>query len=276
MRTFVSMMIVLSAILLSVKPGLTDDKELQNQRGSVAYQKASTNKPKPIAKNATVVLNDSDYAITGKESLAAVGLPDSSRVLVGSESKIQLSFFNQAEGNNAKFIVYNGRVRFTVQHPAGAQANYIFQTATGTVGVRGTQGDIAVDNAGTLRVNVYEVCDPNLPVTVTTKDGKVQKLLAGQTLLAQVVNGIIQTKIEDLTQQLIDQFSPDFGVPTSWDDLKSRLANEAQSRAGGALDNATGGMGGQVVSGIGGLFKHKSAATPTPEPSAASASCSHN
>lgn len=267
MRTFTAALALL-VVVCALQARAGDDKQLQNMKGAVSFQTRNA-AAKPLAQNATVVLANNDYAITGPSSLAAVGLPDSSRVLVGSESKIQLGFFNQAETTTANFIVYNGKVRFIVQHPQGAKANYTFKTPTASIGVRGTEGDIESDG-NSLRVNVYEVCDKSEPVTVTTKDGKSFTLLAGQSLLAQLVNGIIKTQIDQLTQQMIDQFSPDFGVPTSWDALQAQAVGMAKSQASSALDNATGGYGSAVA----GMFGHKSS-TPTPSPSPKSDTCSH-
>jgi len=250
------------------------DKELMNSKGSVSYATA-TGKPTTVAPNAAVVLADQDYAITGTASLATVGLPDSSRVLVGSESKVQLAFFNQAEATNAKFLVLNGKVRFVVQHPQGAKANYTFQTATGNIAVRGTEGDIDV-NGNTLQVNVYEVCDASQPVVVTTRDGQSFTLTPGHSLIANLVNGIVQAQIQNLTQQMIDRFSPDFGVPTSWDAAKGQIIGYAAGQAGGAIDNATGGYGSAVVgAAVSGLFGHHKA-TPSPSASPPSESCSHS
>lgn len=247
------------------------DKELQNSKGSVSYQ-APNGKPKIVALNASVALEDQDYAITGDASLATVGLPDSSRVLVGSASKVQLASFDQAEGTTARFVVV-GKVRFIVEHPAGAKADYTFATATGSVAVRGTEGDIDV-SGNTLQVNVYEVCDPSEPVTVTTRDGQNFTLAPGQSLLANVVNGVVRAKVQQLTQQMIDQFSPDFGVPTSWDAAKGEVVGYATSQASSAIDSATGGYGSQVVGAVSGLFGHHKA-TPSPSPSPASESCRH-
>lgn len=262
MRTLLLSCIAATVVLLSTGPALADDKQLQNQKGQVSYQKPS-GKAVTLAKDAAIVLGDKDYAITGADSLAAVGLPDSSKVLVGSESKVQLAFFNQAEGNNAKFIVFNGRVRFTVQHPAGAKANYTFTTPTATIGIRGTEGDIESSTSST-RVNVYEVCDPSLPVVVTTKDGKHYDVSQGQSLVTEVVSGVVKARVETLTQQMIDQFSPDFGVPTSWDAAQGRVVGMAS----GKLDAATGGFGSQI---LGGFLSHRAKATPTPP----STSCAH-
>jgi FecR protein len=269
--------IVVAALLIglfasAIPTQAAADKELQNSKGSVSYQ-TSSGKPTPLAPNAVVSLADKDYAITGDESLATVGLPDSSRVLVGSQSKVQLAFFNQAAATNAKFLVFNGKVRFIVQHPQGAKANYTFQTATGSVAVRGTEGDIDI-NGNSLQVNVYEVCDASEPVVVTTRDGQSFKLTPGHSLVANLVNGIVQAQIQTLTQQMIDQFSPDFGVPASWDAAKGQIVGYATGQASSAIDNATGGYGSQVVGAVSGLFGHHKA-TPSPSPSPASESCSH-
>ncbi|MBV8117377.1 MAG: FecR domain-containing protein [Candidatus Eremiobacteraeota bacterium] len=251
--------IAVVALSLGARSFAGDDKQLQSQKGAVSYQ-APSGKPVPLAVNATIGLADHDYAITGGASLAQVLLPDSSSVLVGSDTKVQLAFFNQAQIANAKFVVYDGRVRFAVRHPQGAKANYTFQTATGSVGVRGTQGDIEYESDGSLRVNVYELCDPNAPVLVTTKGGKIFKIVAGQSLFAHIVNGIVQTELQQLTQQLVGQFAGDFGIPTSWDAARG----EVIGYAGGAVNNVTGGFGSEVISGIGSLFKKK--ATPSPAP----------
>jgi FecR protein len=247
------------------------DKQLQNVKGSVSYQ-VPPKAPVPIGLNAIVGISNESYAITGAESLGAVILPDSSQVMVGSESKVQLAFFNETAIANAKFVIYDGRIRFAVRHPKGAQANYTFATATASVAVRGTQGDIEQDSSGTLRVNVYEVCDPTAPVRVTTRNGAVYTVAAGQSFAAQIVNGIVHAEVQQLTQQLIDQFSPEFGVPTSWDAAKGEIIAYAGGQAAGAINNVVPGVGDSIVSGFGGLFKKKSSPKPSAVPSPATCS----
>ncbi len=272
MHAFVLPAALLAVFAVTLPVRASDDKELLNMKGSVRYQLPSR-PAKPLPPNATVALNDRDLAITGAASLAGLTLPDSSQVLVGADSKVELGFFNQTTIANAKFVIYNGKVRFTVRHPQGAKANYVFSTPTAQVAVRGTQGDID-SSAGQLRVNVYEVCDPHEPVTVTTKNGQTFQLLAGQSLVAQLVNGIVRAKVEQLTQQMIDQFAPDFGAPKSWDAATQQVIGMAQSQASSAIDNAAGGYGHEITGALGGLFGHHKA-TPAPSPSPVSASCTH-
>lgn len=266
----------LSLFALSASSRAASDKQLENVKGSVSYE-APHGAPIEIAPKAGIDLVDQDYAITGDASLGQVTLPDSSQVLVGSQSKVQLAFFNQAAIADAKFVLYNGRVRFAVRHPKGAKADYTFQTPTGDVAVRGTQGDVEYDRDGSLRVNVYEVCNPSEPVRVTTKNGQTFTIVAGQSLFARIVNGVVRAQIQQLTQQLIDRFAPDFGVPSSWDAAKGRVVAYAQNTAQSAenaaqsqINSATGGLAPQLPP-IGGLFGHK--ATPKPSPKPTPATC---
>ena len=126
-----------------VASAAADDKVLQNVKGDVTYQSAGVSKA--VAPNAQIALANNDFAITGDKSLAAISLPDSTKVLVGSQTRVQLAFFDrQPNISTAQFILYNGTTRFTVEHPAGAKANYTFQTNVATIGVRGTEGDISI------------------------------------------------------------------------------------------------------------------------------------
>ncbi len=272
-RRFLAAALLAAAVAASSAPALADDKSLQNVKGSVAYQ--SPNKAAvPLGINATIPLADSDYAITGASSLAALNLPDSSQVLVGSESKVQLAFFNGQPTAGAKFVIYDGTVRFAVRHPKGAKADYTFTTGTASVAVRGTQGDIGLDRSGALRVNVYELCDPNKPVVVTTKGGGTYALIAGQSLVAQLVNGVVHAQVEQLTQELIDRFSPEFGVPTSWDAATGKVISYASTSAAAAANSATGGVAGgaagQAINSLGGLLSHKAKPRPAATPSTCS------
>lgn len=239
-----------------------DAKTLQNLKGAVDYQQPHAT-PNPLAPRATIALPDRDYTITGADSLAQLTLPEGSRVMIGANSKVELTRFDQAAIAHASFVIVRGQTRFAVIHPAGARADYVFHTSTATISVRGTQGDIGYDPSGTLRVNVYEVCNPALPVEVTTAAGETYTLTAGQSLLAKLVDGVVRVQIERLTQALIDRFSPDFGVPTSWNAAKGAIVSYATNAANGA----TNGYAGAIGSAIGGLFGHHARPTPAPTPS---------
>lgn len=238
------------------------DKQLQNVKGAVSYQHGSASAHK-LARSASVLLSDNDVAITGDASEAAVALPDSSRVTMGSDTRVQLAFFNQAEQNSAKFIVYQGKTRFKVEHPAGARANYTFVTPTASVAVRGTEGDIGVDGQN-LVVNVYGLSDPNLTVLVDTNDGQHFTIKAGQQLLAKWVNGKIQATISALTQQALAQFD-ELGAPVSnWAAAAASLKQNPCSAAADQVSRATGGLFGGLVHAA--VSKPCESPSPSPEP----------
>jgi hypothetical protein len=237
------------------------DKQLQSVKGSVSYQHGKGTRQ--LARSATIVLTDKDFAITGDASLAAVVLPDSSRVTMGSLTRVQMAYFTQLEGTTAKFVLYGGKTRFKIEHPNGKPANYTFQTPTAQIAVRGTEGDIGVDGRD-LVVNVYGLTNPALPVIVTTEDGKKYVLRAGQQLLANWVNGHIQTTVGALTDQAVAQFE-EIGAPAS------NWAAAVQNLPQTVVDNAA-----SQVPIVGGLLPHisfgrhsssASQSTPNPSPS---------
>jgi solute:Na+ symporter, SSS family len=219
-------LVVAALLLLPSAARAAEDKLLQNVHGDVSYVISGTTEK--LAPSATKALNDKDVAQTGNDSLGALTLPDSSRVSMGSNTRVQLAFFSQTDVATAQFVVYQGKTRFNIEHPKGAKADYKFVTPTATIAVRGTEGDISVDG-DTLRVNVYHLTDDKLPVQVTFSNGKTVTLLGGQTLLAQVVNGIIQTQVDRLTDAVIGQFG-EFGVPTTVDQLRQNVINEVRRR----------------------------------------------
>lgn len=191
------------------------DKELQNVRGTVTYGAPGV-AARPLAFSASVVLSDKNIASTGNASLGALSLPDSSRILLGQNTRIQLGFFDQTDVATAKFIIYNGKTRFSVQHPQGEKANYIFDTPTAQIAVRGTDGDISVDTADGMRLNVYHLGDANLPVTAITIYGEKFTLHGGQKLWVRWQNGRIVGRQTKLSKTEINRFA-EFGPPNTID-----------------------------------------------------------
>jgi len=224
----------LVALIVALAPlaaGADGEKQLTNVKGKVSYEK-SGNSARTLVPAASINLSDGDVTVTGDQSTARITLPDSSRVTIASASRVEMSFFNQSDIANAKFVVYQGKTRFNVEHPAGQKANYTFSTPTAQIAIRGTEGDIGIDR-NELSINVYHLGDPNAPVEVTfttgDQNGKTIKLVGGQSLVATLVNGIIQQKIDKINQAAIDKFN-DLGVPTSIDQLKSQVINELRKR----------------------------------------------
>jgi ferric-dicitrate binding protein FerR (iron transport regulator) len=204
------------------------DKVLTNVKGGVSYERAGT--PHTLVPKVHQLLTDDDVAVTQTDSLATVGLPDSSIVTLGATTRVQLAFFNQTDIANAKFIVYEGKTRFQIEHPAGGKANYTFVTPTTQIAVRGTEGDIAVDDDN-LTLNVYNSSQPDGVQVTFTKGNKIGtsiNVLPGQSLVANLVNGIIQTQVSKITQAALDQFS-ELGIPTNITDAQNTVIEKAKA-----------------------------------------------
>ena len=225
--------LVLAVVFLPQNALADANKTLTNVKGNVTYERSG--KEKPLVAAASIAIASQDWASTGDASQARVTLPDSSRVLIASSTRVQIARFEQSDVAHAQFIVDHGRVRFQVEHPQGARADYTFKTTTANIAVRGTEGDIAVEGDD-LTVNVYNTLSPDAPVEVTftagDQPGKVVKLYAGQSLVAQLVNGIIQTHVDKVTQAAMAQFA-ELGIPTSVADFKGRAENEVRKRLPG-------------------------------------------
>jgi FecR protein len=129
---------------------------------------------------------------------------------VASNSSVQMKSFATTDMAHAQFVVA-GKVRFKVNHPQGARADYQFQTTTGQIAVRGTEGDIFSSPQG-LQVNVYAVSNPALPVQVTLVNGQVFTLAAGQSLVATAAAGAVTASVTGVTQSLFSPFT-ELGAP---------------------------------------------------------------
>jgi ferric-dicitrate binding protein FerR (iron transport regulator) len=205
---------VLAAICTVTAVAAQSDILLTNVHGSVAYVSYPSGDSRDIAPNANVVVKDDDVAKTGDRSMASVTLPDSSKVLLASNTAIKLDTFTQQSVAQAHFVVAYGKLRFRVEHPAGAKANFTFSTPTGEIAVRGTEGDISVDPFDGVRVNVYRLSDPALPVHVNMINGLTFDIPAGQKIWMRWQSGTLVGKVLPLTQAEIDRFS-ELGPPTA-------------------------------------------------------------
>ena len=208
----------MAAAMLSVAPmpaSSADDKVLTNIRGDVSYVPYVTGQAHALAVAASIPLSDDDVAKTGNASMGAIVLADSSRVILASDTTVKLDLFD-AVGSSAHFVVFNGKMRFRVEHPRGAPSSYTFTTPTAAVGVRGTEGDIAADPSDGVRVNVYHLSDATLPVVITMIDGQRYELAGGQKIWMRWVSGKLVARVTPLTRAEIDRFS-ELGPPVTID-----------------------------------------------------------
>jgi hypothetical protein len=191
------------------------DKVLVNVRGDVSYAVSGTGQNHALAAAASIALEDDDVAKTGASSMGAIVLADSSRVILASDTTVKLDVFNRVAAS-AHFVVFGGKLRFRVEHPTGALASYTFTTPTGSVDVRGTEGDIAADPVDGVRVNVYHLGDPRFPVVVTTLDGRHFDIPGGQKIWMRWQSGQLVAKVLPLTRAEIDRFR-ELGPPATID-----------------------------------------------------------
>jgi len=207
-----------AGVLLSVAPvraANADDKVLTNVRGDVSYVANGSGRTHALAVAASIGLSDDDVAKTGVASMGAIVLADSSRVILASNTTVKVDVFD-AVASSAHFIVFDGKMRFRVEHPNGAPATYTFTTPTATVGVRGTEGDISADPADGVRVNVYHLSDPALPVVVTTIAGERFDVTGGQKIWMRWQSGKLVARVTPLTKAELDRFS-ELGLPGTID-----------------------------------------------------------
>ena len=221
MKAAVATLLALAAIGAPQPAHADANKMLTNVKGSVSYDRSG--KTGKLVPAASIAMAAQDWAETGDASQARVTLPDSSRVLMASDTRVQMVRFDQADIAHAQFVVDHGKVRFQVEHPTGTQSDYTFKTPSANIAVRGTEGDIGVDDNG-LTVNVYNSNTTNTstnapaPVEVTLitgkNAGKVLQIFPGQSLVAKLVNGVLKLEINRITDQAMNEFA-ELGIPTN-------------------------------------------------------------
>jgi len=268
MKALASVVLVFAVCASMLAPSsAADDKQLVNVRGQVGVQ-SGTATPQELAVGATIAIDNSQYVVTGgtidgKPSQGRVHLPDSSDVLIGQNTRVQMvSFDNVSNVAKANFILVNGKMRFEVRHPHGAKANYTSSTTTGQIAVRGTVGDISLTPAQ-LQVNVYDITDPTVPVEVTMNDGKVYKLSAGQTLTIALAGAVIAAGTVAATTQAQQSEFDEFGSPAQAIAAVAAAAAVSGIPAVAAIAAGAVALGGVVV-GVGG---HGGGGEASPPPS---------
>jgi ferric-dicitrate binding protein FerR (iron transport regulator) len=241
------------------------DRVLANVKGSVTWGQSST-PTNVLALHATTPISDNDYAATGPASQATLTFSDSSQVIIGQSTSVQVVSFSKTDIAHAKFAVV-GKVRFRIVHPQGAQADYTFQTGSGQIAVRGTEGDLSANPNG-LQVNVYSVSNPSLPVQVTLANGQVFTIAAGQSLVVGAAAGALTASVTSVSQTMFQPFS-EFGAPANASSLGISAATTAAAGAStGAVTAAAAALGAAAAAAtLSANGSKSSSAPPSPSPS---------
>jgi hypothetical protein len=155
---------------------------LARDRGDVAYAlPAAVASTRPVV--GRIALPDDARAITGFRAAATLTLPDSSTVEIGDRTDVRIGAFR----TDAKqtFDLRHGALRFTIRHPQGARADYVFRTPTSQLAVRGT---LAYLVSGPNGDQIYCVdCAPG--DVVAQAAGESYAIASGQTLNVRRVLG---------------------------------------------------------------------------------------
>jgi len=243
-----SLLAVLLAGLPLAASTADSNKTLQNVRGTVTYGADATPKT-ALAIKASTALNDLDYAATGQNSEALITLPDSSTIEMASNSNVQMQSFDVTDVAHARFLVV-GKMRFNVAHPQGAKADYVFQTTTGQIAVRGTVGDIAAAPQS-LQVNVYAISNAAAPVQVTLVNGQVFTLVAGQSLAVTLAGAVVTAAAVTAVSQTAFAPFTELGAPANASSMGISAASSSAAGASGASAGAASGASAAGAAGAG-------------------------
>ena len=187
------------------------DHQLARVRGDVRYALEGT-PDKPVT--GRVDLPATAGIGTGTRGLAALTLPDSSVIQIGGRTTMRIG---DLDANGARTVALTrGALRFTIRHPQGAPANYVFVTPTSQVAVRGTLAYLVVGPKGD---QLYCVDCAAGDVSVRAA-GEQYAVLSGQTLNVRRMNErafdanlVANTSVNNpAIDQFLGDFSP-FGRP---------------------------------------------------------------
>jgi hypothetical protein len=128
--------------------GATDDKQLVRVAGTVGFQSGTDDRLIRIFGRLSLA-NDAT-AVTLADSRAQVRLADSTEIDVGERTRLRIGAFDTLDRAGPNVVSLElGAIHFTVRHAAGARANYVFQTPTAQIAIRGTDGYIVTGPTGT-------------------------------------------------------------------------------------------------------------------------------
>lgn len=117
-----------------------------------------------------------DIIVTGDSGLVQILFDDKTELVVGPRSRLIIEdYLLRADGSAGKFAInaLSGAFRFATG--VAAKDRYLIKTPTGTIGVRGTEFDFNVDEAGTavlLFSGGLQLC--NLKGVCVSLDGNCQ------------------------------------------------------------------------------------------------------
>jgi ferric-dicitrate binding protein FerR (iron transport regulator) len=131
-----------------VAAGAADDKQLVRIAGTVGFVNAGDDRLFRILGRFS--LADDATAVTLAGSRAQVRLADSTEIDIGERTRVRVGAFDALDPTKPNVVSLElGAIHFTVRHAAGERSNYLFQTPTSQIAIRGTDGYIVTGPKGT-------------------------------------------------------------------------------------------------------------------------------
>lgn len=177
------LLLLLAAPALAKKPSPPPppvEIALQWETGTVTYQTAST-APLERVTGKQIVGHDS-FVSTGPASQGVLVYPDSSRIVLGAGTTLQVGRFSSSPAHVASTTIrippIGGVVRFDVNHALSGESDYVFITELASITVRGTSALLSDGIGGdTLTCLSCEAGD-----VVVRLRGNDYAVLTGETL----------------------------------------------------------------------------------------------
>ena len=133
----------------------------------------------------TITVTSRNTVITKFLGRGELRFTDSSTIELGDQTTVRIRELPEHPDAATTIVLDHGAVRFTVRHPEGKRSNYIFQTPTSQIAVRGTRAYLIVGPGGTQLYCVE--CDPGDISAVTALDSYT--IVSGQSLNVRTING---------------------------------------------------------------------------------------
>jgi hypothetical protein len=170
------------------------EKQLVRVAGTVGFVAAASDQLHRIFGSS--LLGDDATAVTLASSRAQLRLPDSSEIDIGERTRIRVGALGALESAAPNVVALElGAIHFTVRHAAGARSNYVFQTPTSQIAIRGTDGYIVTGPTGT---DFYCVACEAGDATITVA-GRVYPMTTGQQAI------VVGTDPASATVDLVDK-----------------------------------------------------------------------
>lgn len=177
------LLLLLAAPALAKKPAPPPppiEIALHWKTGTVTYQTATTAQLERVT--GTQIVSGDSLVSTGPASEGVLVYPDSSRVILGAGTTVQVGRFSSTAGHVASTTVRipqtGGVVRFDVNHASSGESDYVFATSLASITVRGTSALLSDGIGGdTLTCLSCEAGD-----VVAHLHGSDYAVLTGETL----------------------------------------------------------------------------------------------